>query len=197
MHSRFHGSTKPSFPVPPSRTPGVCARRVYTFFTSLRPQVPETCAAGGHHCSFAARRLSTRLKVLHAANGAQHFLMPLLFPCYLRMVRKRWALTQRELAALLGATTREHISRLENCRAHPSAALLLSLEVVFGKAPHTLFPEFYDEIEDRVVRNLYRMQQELERGDADDVRQRTKHQLLAEALSRAVLRTKRPTDYDL
>ncbi|MEC9365390.1 helix-turn-helix transcriptional regulator [Sinimarinibacterium flocculans] len=113
------------------------------------------------------------------------------------MVRKRWALTQRELAALLGATTREHISRLENCRAHPSAALLLSLEVVFGKAPHTLFPEFYDEIEDRVVRNLYRMQQELERGDADDVRQRTKHQLLAEALSRAVLRTKRPTDYDL
>jgi transcriptional regulator with XRE-family HTH domain len=113
------------------------------------------------------------------------------------MVRKRWALSQRDLAELLGFKGRVSISGLENCRTNPSAKTLLALDVIFGARMQALFPEFFDQIEDRIVGSLYRMQQRLEEEDRDSPQTRTKHQLLAEALSRAVLRTKHPMAHDL
>ena len=112
------------------------------------------------------------------------------------MVRKRWALTQPELAELLGYRGRSHVSRLENCRSTPTTRTLLALEMIFGKGPYALFPELYDQIEETTVRNLYQMQQRLEEKELEGRVVQTKHQLLAEALSRAVLRTKRPMEYD-
>ena len=120
-----------------------------------------------------------------------------LFPCYLRMVRERWALTQEELGELLGFSGRSQVSRLENCRSKPVARTLLALEIIFGKPASMLFPEHYDHVEDEIVRNLYRMQQRLEDDDSDKRAVQTKHQLLAEAMSRAALRTKQPMDYGL
>jgi transcriptional regulator with XRE-family HTH domain len=112
------------------------------------------------------------------------------------MVRKRWALSQRELAQLLGYKSRVSISRIENCEARPTAEALLALEVIFGKRPLALFPKFYDEVEDLVVGALYKLQQRLEDDESDTQEIQKKRQLVAEALSRAVLRPKQQIDHE-
>lgn len=120
----------------------------------------------------------------------------LRFQCYVRAIRLRWSLTQDELARLLGYKSRSTIWAIEKCEMAPNTESLLALEMIFGKRPEELFPELYDLVEERVARDLYEMQQELTEKGTDTPRTRAKHQLLAEALSRAALRTKRPISYD-
>jgi len=70
---------------------------------------------------------------------------------YVRTLRRRWALTQKELAALVGIESRSGISRIEQGERLPSLEAALALEVLFGVAPNTMFPHAYAETEEAVM----------------------------------------------
>jgi DNA-binding XRE family transcriptional regulator len=78
--------------------------------------------------------------------------------CYLRPYRRRWGLTQDDLAALLGHKNGSVISRLERYGRQPSLEAAYALEVIFGTAPAELFPGLQAKVKKEViarVRDLY------------------------------------------
>lgn len=80
------------------------------------------------------------------------------FDCYLRSYRRRWGLTQDELATLLGCKNGAVISRLERHVRQPSLEAAYAFEVIFGTAPIELFPGLHARVRKDViarVRNLY------------------------------------------
>lgn len=62
---------------------------------------------------------------------------------YLRPLRRRWGLTQRELAFLLGAKTHSQISQIEAMKTHPSLAGAIACAIIFDTPLFELFPELY------------------------------------------------------
>jgi DNA-binding XRE family transcriptional regulator len=79
---------------------------------------------------------------------------------YIRAHRRAWALSQKELARVLGIT-KTHISRLENGKCAPSMRSALACQVLFGIPPATMFPHTYDRVEDRVIREVYQRHEAL------------------------------------
>lgn len=78
--------------------------------------------------------------------------------CYLRSYRRRWGLTQDELAVLLGYKTGAVISRLERHGRQPSLEAAHAFEIIFGTAPIELFPGLHATVKKTViarVRDLY------------------------------------------
>lgn len=69
------------------------------------------------------------------------------YPSYLRTHRKRWALSQPELGALLGDLSASLISKYEKVERNPSADSLIGAEFVFGEPARRLFPGLYESIE--------------------------------------------------
>lgn len=108
--------------------------------------------------------------------------MPHLLPSYLHTLRKRWGLSQPDLAALLGITG-SALSRFENRSRHPSAKLVVAAEVIFGHGAKDVFPRYYQEIERAVVeraRAQYKLQ---ETQSGPDARERLR--FLDEIIDRA------------
>ena len=105
-------------------------------------------------------------------------------PSYLRTERRKWGLTQRELAKLLGGKSRTQVSRLERGERAPSVESLLSCLVLFGASAPALFPHLYSHIEERVLRDAAALLEEL----ADDTSRKStrKRELLKLALARAI-----------
>jgi transcriptional regulator with XRE-family HTH domain len=60
----------------------------------------------------------------------------------LRMYRRQWQLTLRELAELLGFRSSAHVSRLEQGKRTPSLETALACTAIFGVTLEELFPEF-------------------------------------------------------
>ena len=78
--------------------------------------------------------------------------------CYLRPYRRRWGLTQDELAALLGCKTGAVISRLERNDRQPSLEAAYAFDVIFGTDPIELFPGLHAKVKKNVIaraRDLY------------------------------------------
>jgi DNA-binding XRE family transcriptional regulator len=100
-----------------------------------------------------------------------------------RTHRRRWALTQDELAALIGIESRTGISRIEQGERLPSLEYALALEVLFGIAPRTMFPQFYLEVEETVMRRALNLYEGLTQRTSP--RQKRKSELLENALTRA------------
>ncbi len=69
------------------------------------------------------------------------------YPSYLRTHRRRWALTQPELAALLGGLSASLISKCEKLTRRPSVDVLIGSEFIFGEPARRLFPALYASIE--------------------------------------------------
>lgn len=103
----------------------------------------------------------------------------------LRIHRRRWALTQRELATLLGIASVHHVSRVERSRSAPGVRFVLASEIVFGIHARELFPKFFDEVEEEVVRNLFHFGERLKNSSSQSAAR--KRQLVDEALSRATV----------
>jgi DNA-binding XRE family transcriptional regulator len=59
----------------------------------------------------------------------------------LRMYRRQWQLTLRELASLLGFKSGAHVSRLEQGKRTPSLETALACTAIFGATLEDLFPE--------------------------------------------------------
>ena len=106
---------------------------------------------------------------------------------YLGLHRKRWALSQRELSALAGHTSRSVVSRLELGRAAPSLRFALTCQTIFGVGLDELFPDFCEEHQDRVMRNAAAFDRSL--AGRTDSRARRQQALLADMVRRADNRT--------
>lgn len=103
---------------------------------------------------------------------------------YVRTYRRRWAFTQGEIAALLGFDSRTVISRIEQGKRLPSLESALALEVLFGTAPKSMFPQFFAEVEEALMQRAYLLHEDL--TQSTNPRQKRKCELLENALSRAV-----------
>jgi DNA-binding XRE family transcriptional regulator len=102
---------------------------------------------------------------------------------YLRFHRKQWALSQREVAHLVGHRARSVVSAYELGRIAPWARYAVAYQFVFGVRLETLFPGMTREVEEEVVRRAA----ELDRASRgrEDAGARRKLELLGEIVSRA------------
>src|SRR5438309_2050998 len=71
---------------------------------------------------------------------------------YLRPLRRRWGLTQRELAYLIGAKTGGVISRIEGFKRFPTLAATFACELIFDIPSLELFPELFLEVHEALLR---------------------------------------------
>lgn len=108
-------------------------------------------------------------------------------PSYIRTHRRRWALTQKELAHLLGAGGRKQVSRRETRERQPNLQFVIACQVIFGVPPDGMFPELYSEVEEGVMRQVRELYQSLD-GSTSKKAQR-KRELLNGVLRRAKERT--------
>ena len=81
---------------------------------------------------------------------------------YLRPLRRRWGITQKELAFLIGAKTGPAISRIEGGTRTPSRVTAFACALVFGATLPELFPEFSSEIREDVRRRANELYEELQ-----------------------------------
>ena len=65
---------------------------------------------------------------------------------YLRPLRRRWGLTQRELAFLIGAQTHSAISQIEALKGYPPLAGAIACSIIFDTPSLELFPELYAKV---------------------------------------------------
>jgi transcriptional regulator with XRE-family HTH domain len=100
-----------------------------------------------------------------------------------RTHRRRWALTQAEVAALLGFESRTTVSRIEQGKHVPNLETVLALEVLFGVAPREMFPHIFGEIEEQVMRQSLVLHEAT--FQSSKPRERRKRELLEIALKRA------------
>lgn len=81
---------------------------------------------------------------------------------YVRTFRTRHALTQEELAQLVGQKSPTVISKIEHGERVPSLRVALALQVLFHQDPRQLFLEFFEHVEDAVMREVASQYQALD-----------------------------------
>lgn len=113
--------------------------------------------------------------------------MSLKVHCYLRTLRRRWNLTQTEVAALLHKGDRNRVSLVERGLVPPNAEEILAYQMIFGSSAKSMFPRFHTEVEDRVMRATYRLRKRVEGRKSPEVRR--KRQLTEQILARATGKT--------
>ena len=104
-------------------------------------------------------------------------------PSYMRTHRRKWGLTQKELAHLLGAKSGTQVSRLERLIRKPKLFIALACQVIFGELPHRLFPKLFSKVEESVMQRAYQLYKKLE-GSTSKAAKR-KLELLNDVLHRA------------
>ncbi len=80
---------------------------------------------------------------------------------YLRFLRRRSGLSQRELARILGNITASQISRHERSAAPPTLLTAFGYQAVFKKLTPDIFPGLYHTIEAGVEERLEAFEREL------------------------------------
>ena len=108
------------------------------------------------------------------------------FPSYLRSNRRRWGLTQTELAKLLGAKTGGAISRIERGERLPTLTVALGCEVLFGLGPAHLLPGIFGKIEEEIITRAYDCYENLQ--GTSSTSNRVKLDFFEQAFSRAKAR---------
>lgn len=83
---------------------------------------------------------------------------------YLHAYRLRSALSEQELATLLGVKSASNISRVETGARKPTIETALICQVLFDIPPAELFPKLYDDIEEAVMRRVHTLHERLQ-GD--------------------------------
>ena len=104
--------------------------------------------------------------------------------CYLRTHRRVWGLTVKELAALIGLQSASHLSRIEHSKRAPRVEVALACQVIFGIAPSAMFPHVHTLIEEKVMRNIYRLHLAL--SNAANLSGLRKRELCSLILKRAI-----------
>lgn len=100
--------------------------------------------------------------------------------------RDRFALTQRELARLLGLSTGGAVSRIERSNRVPKTQTFIACSIVFGIGTAELFPSLYEEIEEAIITTAKILLDETEgKNDKDS---ELKRAFLKDILSRIISR---------
>ena len=82
-------------------------------------------------------------------------------PNHLGAQRKRWKLSKAELAQLLGYRHQSAVHRAEKDIRPATIKFALGCEIVFGKAARELFPTFFADIEDAIMRRAAKFDEKL------------------------------------
>ena len=80
---------------------------------------------------------------------------------FVRSHRRKWGLTQVELARLVGLSSRSAVSRIERAERVPTTATIIACGIIFGLATSDLFPSLHEEIEEIVRLAIASLQEEL------------------------------------
>ena len=105
---------------------------------------------------------------------------------YVRSYRRRWGLSQSELAHLVGLKSGTTISRIERHIQKPTLLVALACHAIFGIPPAELFPAVFVEIEEDVMRRAYGLYEQLQGSKSSATK--TKLDCLEVALARAKAR---------
>ena len=104
-------------------------------------------------------------------------------PNHLGAQRKRWKLSCGELAQLLGYRSESAVFRAEkNVRPTP-IRFAIGCEIVFGKPVAELFPTFYAEVEDALMRRAAKLDEKLRESRSHKAN--VKRELLRSLVERA------------
>ena len=107
-------------------------------------------------------------------------------PNYLRTQRRRWHLTQEELAFLFGYFDQSIIAKLEHDERTITLAVAHMCELLFGIEPREIFPFLFDNIEARAMERMHELRDKLLQGQPTHKRL-AKLTLLQEALNRRTI----------
>jgi len=86
-------------------------------------------------------------------------------PQYLRTYRRRFGLTQKEMAHLLGCKSEAKVSRYENSGRLPPLKTALMYEAIFGVPVSKLFAGIYSQVEKETAKHAKTLMQKLEKPD--------------------------------
>lgn len=101
---------------------------------------------------------------------------------YVRTFRKRHALTELDLAFLIGQSSDRAICAYERGDRNPTLEAALALQFLFSQVPHQIFPGLYEAVEEKVMQRAAHLLRRLE--GRRDRRSEAKRELL-EALPRS------------
>lgn len=102
---------------------------------------------------------------------------------YVYVRRRQWALTQEELAFLLGYCTKTAVSKLEGRMKKIPLRVALACHVIFGLELRELFPTLIEQVEETAVPRMHELYEKLERAKPTK-KTAVKLALLSEALVR-------------
>jgi len=102
---------------------------------------------------------------------------------FVRAHRRRWGLSQRELALLLNFADSSSVSRIERAKRVPTIETIIACCVIFELSMPELFPPMYDDVEETVLTAAKALYDELE--EKTDKRSALKRSLLEDILARA------------
>jgi DNA-binding XRE family transcriptional regulator len=105
---------------------------------------------------------------------------------YLRRYRKRGALTQEDIAFLLGAACGTKVSRHERSARPPSLQTALTYQAIFGVPVHELFPGDYREAVAAVHGRAAQLSRKLDHRP-EDTKTPFRHKILASVGADAAL----------
>src|SRR5580700_3162759 len=80
---------------------------------------------------------------------------------YLRFLRKKSGLSQRDVARILGCVTPYQVSRHEHSAVSPNAQALFGYQVLFQQPAADIFPGLYDSVQSQVEERLVAFENEL------------------------------------
>jgi transcriptional regulator with XRE-family HTH domain len=80
---------------------------------------------------------------------------------YLRFLRKKSGLSQRQLAKILGSVTANQISRHERSATPPNLLIAFGYQAVFQQPVSHIFPGFYHAVETAIEESLAELKSEL------------------------------------
>lgn len=86
------------------------------------------------------------------------------YKSYLRPHRRRWGLTQQELAFLIGIKSRTAVSRIEGAKRRPSLNAVFICMMIFDMPALDLFPGLMSELHDAILTRATELYEELQ-GD--------------------------------
>jgi DNA-binding XRE family transcriptional regulator len=81
---------------------------------------------------------------------------------YLRPFRRRWGLTQQELAFLIGVKNGTVISRIEGLKKAPRLEWAVACAVLFDTRALELFPGLFSEVHEDLLRRATELYEELQ-----------------------------------
>ena len=91
---------------------------------------------------------------------------------YLRTYRKRFCLSQDELAFLLGCRNGTKVSHYERLARHPNLQNAFAYEVIFGTPPRELFAGVYQKVERTTIKRARMLAQKLAKEGPNPVTSR-------------------------